>query len=314
MKLIKNAICYRINLPALALLDSHLKGLRHTDIQEAEREKFGFVPVPIPGYPSGDMLAETFEGGLAFALRIDEKIMPTTVINAETKRRSAEWAENNGSKRTPKPIRDEIRQAVIAEMVRRALVKTSTVTAFYHRESRFLFVAGTKRQADILTGMLIKAVGAAKTETINVSDVKGGLTTRMRAHVTDGTGFDETFGLESGVWLARGKEKVTVQMEQLDAAQKAITEALDGGFVVSAARLTHVSSGVSFKLTSDFHLKATDGLEIDDDREFDDPFDSWVQEASVQVGMLVRVMEDLCVMFDYKEPEDEPADQVEVAA
>lgn len=316
MKLIKNAICYRITLPPVALLEEHLTELRYSDIQEAEREKYGFVPVPIAGTEPTpfDLLAEPFDGGLAFALRIDEKIMPAAVINAEVKRRCAEVAAGSG-KRVPKDIRDAIREAVIAELVRRALVKTSVVTAFYHRESRFLFVAGTKRQADILTGMLVRAVGAAKTETINVSNVKGGLTARMRAHITDGTGFDDAFSLESGVWLERGKEKVTVQMEQLDAAEQAITEALDGGFEVSAVRLTHADSGASFKLTADFHLKAIAGLDVEGDGEDpDDKVDGWAQEASVQTGMMVRVLEDLCVMFDYKEPEDVPAEAEEVAA
>lgn len=316
MKLIKNAICYRMTLPVLPLLEGHLSELRHTEIHEAEREKVGFVPTEIPGAVTGDQLTEPFEGGLAFTLRIDEKIIPAAVISAEVKRRCAEWLVGTGKIRAPKDVRESIRDAVISELVRRALVKTSTVTAFYHRESRFLFVAGTKRQADTLTGLLIKAVGAAKTETINVSDVKGGLTTRMRAHVTDGTGFDDSFSLESGVWLARGKEKVTVQMEQLDAAKKAITEALDGQFAVEAIRLTHADSGVSFKLTKDFHLKALSGLDLDDaGEEFDDPGEQWSQEAGVQTGMMVRVLEDLCVMFDYKAPEDgEPAAAEGVAA
>ena len=315
MKLIKNAICYRIALPSIALLDEHLTELRYSDIQEAEREKYGFVPVPIPGVTNDITLTEPFEGGVAFSLRIDEKIIPAAVINAETKRRGAEWLAGTSLKRVPKDIRESIRDAVIGDLVRRALVKTSVVTGFYHRESRFLFVAGTKRQADIFTGMLVRAVGAAKTETINVSDVKGGLTTRMRAHVTDGTGFDDSFSLESGVWLARGKEKVTVQMEQLDAAKKAITEALDGQFAVEAIRLTHADSGVSFKLTKDFHLKALSGLDLDDaGDEFDDPGEQWSQEAGVQTGMMVRVLEDLCVMFDYKEPVGETAEGDGVAA
>ena len=44
MKLIKNAICYRMTLPVLPLLEGHLSELRHTEIHEAEREKVGFVP------------------------------------------------------------------------------------------------------------------------------------------------------------------------------------------------------------------------------------------------------------------------------
>lgn len=315
MKLIKNAICYRIALPSVAQLEyTHLDELRYSDIQEAEREKYGFVPVPIPGVTSDIILTEPFEGGVAFALRMDEKIIPAAVINAETKRRGAEWLADTSLKRVPKDIRESLRDAVIGDLVRRALVKTTVVTGFYHRESRFLFVAGTKRQADIFTGMLVRAVGAAKTETINVSDVKGRLTTRMRAHVTDGTGFDDSFSLESGVWLERGKDKVTVQMEQLDAARQAITEALDGGFQVSAVRLTHADSGVSFKLTKDFHLKAIDGLDVEGEQEFDEPVEQWAQEAGVQTGMMVRVLEDLCVMFDYKEPDGETAEGDEVAA
>ena len=90
MKLIKNAICYRMTLPVLPLLEGHLSELRHTEIHEAEREKVGFVPTEIPGAVTGDQLTEPFEGGLAFTLRIDEKIIPAAVISAEVKRRCAE--------------------------------------------------------------------------------------------------------------------------------------------------------------------------------------------------------------------------------
>lgn len=312
MKLIKSAICYRIALPATALLEAHLGELKHDgEVPVYGREKFGFVPVEIKGADSTpfDLLAEPFEGGCAFAVRIDEKILPTAVINAETKKRCTAWCAENGKIRAPKTIRGEIREAVLLEFTQRALVKTTIVPAFYHRESRFLFVTGSKRHADILTSMLVKAVGAAKTETINVSDVKGGLTARTTKQIVDGDeGFDGPFGLDSAVWLQRGKERVTVQLDgsSVEMAPGALSEALRGGFDVTAVRLFHEPTGVTFKLTSDFHLKAISGLEVEESGH-DDPIEGWKQEAGAQVGMLVGVLTDLCTMFDYKAPTDAEA-------
>lgn len=306
MKLIKNAIAYRIDLPMLTLLEGHIAAQAYTEIKPNEHEKFGFVHVPVRNCDpvEGDPLIMPFYGGLAFSVRIDEKIMPASVIKAEVKKRCAEYCAKYDQKRVDRIERDTIHQMVVSEFLSRAMVKTAVVTAFYHSASKFLFVAGTKRQADIVTSLLVHAVGAAKTETINVSDVMGGLTTRMRAYVDEGTGFDEAFILDSGVWLSRGKDRVTAKMEHLIAAQKAIQEALDGGFRVEAVRLTHVDTDVSFKLTSDFHVKSISGLDaVDPDDSCEDAVDLWTHDASAQVTMLVEVFESLCAMFDYKAPE-----------
>lgn len=313
MKLIKNAICYRITLPATPLLEKHLNELRHAEIQEAEASKLGFTPVEITGAETvaHSELVTAFSGGCVFALRIQEKIIPAAVLKAETKRRCSEWAAERGMIRAPKDVREGIRAAVLAEFVRRALVRTTAVTAFYHRSSRLLFVSGTKKQAGALVSMLVTAVGAAKTETINVSDVKGGLTARMQSHVDTGEGFSESFVLESGVWLARSKERITAQMEELDEARKAIAEALEGQFKVEAIRLTHADSGVSFKLTSDFHLKSIQGLDADAREAGEGAVETWLQEAAVQTQMMVSVLDDLCTMFDYKAPEEDPSEKEE---
>lgn len=316
MNHVKNAIVYRIALPSPSLLAVHLDELKHTEIQEPEPWKHGFYPVA--GFDGSFSLVEQLVpgGGLvAFSVRLDEKIMPTSIINERTKERVKAIAEASGRQGLNKVEKRAIREQVVQEVVKVALVRTSVVTCFYDYESRFLFVPASKRFADVVTNLLIKAVGAAKTETIHVSNVKGGLTTRMRAYIEAREGFDQGFIPNSAVWLKRGSERVTIQLDgDVANASKAISEALEGQFQVTAIRLEHEVTSVSFRLTEDFHLKAIALPDMLVDQDAEDRAGLLRAEMAAQLTLLIRLVQDLCVMFDYKAPEEEaPEPEAEAA-
>ena len=296
MKLIKNAFIYRIDLPSADALENHLAEIRHRDILPSEFSNAGFVPAQ-----ENDLVAN-YDGGIAFAVRHDEKILPSSVVNEETKRRVKEIEDANDC-RVSKVERQAIKEQVTVDLLKVSHVRTRTITSFYHPASRFLIVpVSSRQQAAVVTSLLVRAVGAAKTTTINVSDVKGGLTTRLNEYLAS---FGDTdafgkFSLSPEVWLKGEGGKVSYQIESIEAADKGLIEALNGGMKVEAVRLGY--GPASFKLTSDFTFKSVRFAEPEDNMEHEVMLAHWKHEAAIQVLGMVQAIEALCELFDYKEP------------
>lgn len=306
MNHIKSAFVYRIDLPSPEALAGHLDKLRHREILEIESENAGFVP------SLENNLVTKFEGGIAFALRYDEKILPSSVVNEETKRRAKEVEDASG-RRVTKIERQAIKEQVTIDLLKVSHVRSKTVTSLYHTGSRLLIVpVSSKHLAAVVTSMLVKAVGAAKTTTINISDVKGGLTTRLASYLAN-FGSSDVFGefdLSPEVWLKGETGKVTYQIEDFGAADRGLVEALDSGMRVEAVRLGY--GPVSFKLTGDFSFKSVRFEEGAEPIAHDDYIAEWKHEAAVQVFALVQAIEALCVLFDYQEEaanDNEAADE-----
>lgn len=300
MKIIKNAFVYRISLPAVALLQDHLASMQHRPILETEGYAAGFVLL------HGEQVLP-FAGGFAFALQYDEKLLPASVINEEAKRRVAAQELVTGYK-LAKPERQAIKEQVVVDLLRVSHVRSKTITAFYHVESQLLFVnTSSKHMAAVLTSRLVQAVGSAKTTTINISDVKGGLTTRLADYLAN-FGQSEAFGefdLHPEVWLKGETGKVTYQISELGDGDKGLIEALNTGMRVEAVRLGY--GPVSFKLTGDFAFKAV-RFEDAEPADHDDVVAEYTHECAVEVFAFVQALEALCTLFDYKAPAEEAAE------
>lgn len=301
--MIKNAFVYRADLPTdLVVLHNHLAEVPHHEPASNVDGTHGFVP------PFGQSctLVGKFNGGLAFSLRVDTKLMPSSAINAEVKKRVAALLQTTGQTRMSKDARAEIKDMVRAEFCAKAIVTTSVVNVFYHPESRFLVVAtASKRLADLTTTALVRAVGRMKTETINVSSVKMGLTTRLKEWLPqvdaegdilegDAGAFGE-FEPTGEVTMANSeRHKLTIKADTLAAGEEAIKEAMKRGYGVTSMGLAH--GCVKFRLTSDFYLRG-----IDIPREEHPVGNDWEHEAAWEMTNVVAVMADLCEMFAYQE-------------
>lgn len=305
MSLIKNAFVYRADLPTdLVVLHNHLAEVPHVAPMSNEDGTHGFVP------PFGQSctLVGKFNSGLAFSLRVDTKLMPASAINAEVKKRVADQLESQGRKRLSKDERADIKDAVRAEFCAKAIVTTAVVNVFYHPESRFLIVAtASKRLSDLATAALVRAVGSMKTETINVSSVKMGLTTRLKEWLpqvdAEGDileGNQDAFGEFSPtgeVTMANmERHKLTIKAATLASAEEAIKEAMKRGYSVTSMGLAHGCT--AFRLTSDFYLRG-----IDIPHEEHPVGNDWEHEAAWEMTNVVAIMSDLCAMFAYQEPE-----------
>jgi recombination associated protein RdgC len=303
--MIKNAHVYRADIPTdLVALHNHLSERSFSDPLSNQTQSHGFVPP----FGQGCTLVGAYLGGMAFSLRVDTKVMPASAINAEVKKRVALRLEQTGQKRLSKLERADIKDVVRSEFCAKAIVTTAVINIFYDTESRFLVVAtASQRMADLVTTALVGAIGSMKTETINVSSVKLGLTTRLTEWLPrvdaegdqlegDMDAFGE-FSPTGEVAMANAeRHKLTVKADTLAAATDALIEAIKRGYGVTSIRLSH--GCCAFRLTSDFHLRG-----IDVPREENPVGNDWEHEAAWEMTNVVAVMNDLCAMFAYKAPE-----------
>lgn len=298
-KLIKNAIVYSAQLPAADALRQHFAEKRFTEPAQLDWFSAGFVPIPATGE-----LVSTFEGGLAFAVRYDSKILPGTVIRAETDKRIAK-IEADEFRKVGRKDRLQIKEMVTDELLAKALTKTAIVTCYYDpKNERLVVPVSSKQLADVVTRQLVHAVGSVKTTTINVSDVKLGLTTKVQQWLNDDSGDIQPFGehLEPGGWvkMVGESESVTFDMAALDKAYAGIDDALGKDFQVSELEMTFQLS-TTFRLTNDFRLK---GIEFcyEPAEDAADKRELWELDASTQLLELSRIIDALCDLLSYKEP------------
>lgn len=296
MSHIKQAIVFKAEIPnSIQTLTGHLKEHTFLEMGQAQANSAGFVPIS----DEHDLVAP-FHGGLAFRVRYDEKIVPASVVKAETEKAVAEISEETGRK-PGKKERAQIREGVLYDLICRALSKTvASITCFYHFESGYLIVPTTnKHLADICVSQLIKAVGSVKTETIHVSDVKHGLTTRLLKWLKDDhDAFGEFHPCDEAALVGDESRKLTVKMSTLDTAKEGLIEVLTKGFKVNSLGFHH--NGSDFRLSHDFRLRGIKVHSVVDDEEM-----TWESAITLQVDAVRSIVSELCTMLSYKEEDDQ---------
>lgn len=290
MRHLKSARVYRAPLPAEAHLAEALAKLAFQEITETQAYSCGFVPV------IADKLTYATPDNrfTHFKFRLDQKVIPADAVKAELEKRVQQEEETHDVKLGRKAIA-QIKDIVLADLRARALHRTTVISLFHDRKTEFLIAATTnKGVVDRALDRLVRALGSLKTTTIHVDSLSNGLTSRLRDTIFSQEPRLEPFSLEGDYWLESEGEKVTI----LSAEGSALQEALSDGLQVKALRLRHEL--VAFNLTSDFVFKNIRLDEIEDREPMEPP-----AEAVSQLIHFTAALDDLCLMFDYKPPEDD---------
>lgn len=311
----KNSAIYRASLPAAAVLEESLtERLPYRPLNESELTRLCFVPNARTGE-----LVTTFENGYSITLRVDEKVIPAKVRQARVDEEIETFEKNTG--RYPEPEEKAgIRERVIGELSKNALVDYHTVNAYYHPESELLFVdTASNKDADRVMRALVLACDTVKTQTIHINSLTKGLTAKLIDHIENGSFEHRPFGqlgIDDTVKMAHatggeGTERVTYQSVDVG-SNREILDQLHRGFEVEHLGLVYRS--VYFRLTKDFKLKSISWdilIELDDDAPEDDPAHAWRVNAMVGVSLLVEIVNELCALVDFELPalpEDEAED------
>jgi len=155
-QIFKNVTILKAEFPGRADFDEAVKALAFVGIEGRDHvvRTAGFVPVeeeiPEMGYSS------KMASGYSFLFRIQERILPPSVIAEGLEKRLREYEDS--CKRPPH--RNVVREEVLALLVPKAFIRTTNVRCVYVREKSVLIVSSVSSKVLLtLYGMLLKALG-----------------------------------------------------------------------------------------------------------------------------------------------------------
>lgn len=313
MQLIKNALIYRASLPDAATLALHLQDKPFTPVLPSHAQSCGFI-----ANPHTEQLVSEFPGGYAVRLRSEYKKVSKKALALALQQQTTEREQESGASLKAEEVA-ALREAIYADALKAALPERIEVEAYYHQDSRLLLVATTSKDlASQMMMQLVEACGAVETATIHVSDVKGGLTTRLtnyfendQRHAFDG------FTLGDAVQMKGEAGSARFDLDNLDHARSGVLEALTQGMQVERLALSHADA-VGFRLTKDFQLRSVHFFADVDGEDCESMADFWRLSAGTQVLLLAGVVQALCDLFGYQPPEeaapagDEASDEAEL--
>ena len=295
---IKMARVFVMALPAdINTLEGHLDNCKFVEPLASQVASSGFVPVPGVDTVS---LAAPFPGGVAFAVRFDEKVIPKSVLKEEVQKEVDKIAAETGRKPGKKEKAD-IKEMVLLDMAAQAFVKTTIVTVYYETATGRLYVpVASSRYVNRITSLIVEAVESVKTETIHVNSVTKGLTARLKDWLETG---DDAFGEFhpcNEVQLESAERRIKVKMTGLQQAQAALRAALEQGFTVQSLGLD--LQGTMFTLNNEFVIRSLN-WEAPEVQEGDE--DLWAAQIAFEVSKVSEVVTGLVELFAYDEGEEE---------
>lgn len=310
--MIRNARIFKAALPqnhnAMA---EEVGKLPYAPLEPGQVKTQGFT-----AHPANGELVAPFPGGYAFMLRTDERIIPPSAVSAEL-----DAVEKARGHKLPRAERSEVREQIIFELAKTALYRTRYTPAYFLTEAGYLIVdSAAKKPAQELAGRLVQAMEALETQTIRVSDVARGLSTKLLTHLCDGDDLEEgdfldgpafgPFEVLDAVKLKRpaASETVTYAGVDLDSQSDEIADQLRRGFRAIELRLSLEET--EFKLCDDFSLKSfsfpeSELSEADQEAAEDDPMVRWLADVQLETAAIRRIVDTLVELLRYEEPEGE---------
>jgi recombination associated protein RdgC len=312
MTIIKNARIFAAQLPAIAALAECLAALQFVPVLPTMRRSVGFISDPVTGE-----VVTPIAGGYSFVVRHDEKVLPVGPVK-EKLAAALKAKEDELERELDSDEQDRVMQETETLLLANALVKTSSIRAFYFAADELLIVAvSSNPPAQVLLKALCRAMGSIKTCTIHIDSIRQGLSTRLGNHLDMESVGDAFSGFTLGSYcrLSEKGDSAVFDMGDLINAGKGMKEALGAGMTVDRIGMTHEQ--VSFRLTKDFALVKIEYPELSEEQldEFDkscgesggaDAAFYWRHEAGVELIQLAALVRSLCVLFDYARPMELP--------
>lgn len=154
----KNAVIFRLPpdcKPSSAELEEKLSARPLTECGPLDTERCGFVSAT----PLG-RLVHTVNGQHLIAVGVHKKILPASVVRAETQKRAEVVAEEQGFPVGRKQLR-ELKEQVLTELLAKALIKTQITRAWIDTINGWLVVEGSgSSRAERLVSALREALGS----------------------------------------------------------------------------------------------------------------------------------------------------------
>lgn len=287
---------------------SRLYNLRFREPASLDMFSIGFEPVdPEMG---GSLVAE-FPGGMAWRIRMDQKILPSSVVAAEVDKRSVARSAEVG-RAIGKKERAEIKEDVLIELTPKALVRTTANVLCLHLAAENVIIMNTtsSKMVDACASALAAAIpGLGEMVIMNKSGMRRALGKKLLQILQDPDcgAFGEFQPCDEVVLADEEKRKITIKMSNLQIARDGIKEALTSGFTVRSMGLSH--EGLDFRVTDDLQLRSL-CFPIDPDAEEN----MWPAQVALEAQQVLRTLRELWDLFAEEEAEDQGVEVTPEAA
>lgn len=300
----KNLITFAAKLPNVYDLEEKLKEKLLPTMTDLSYSLVGFIP-----HPAGDgvRLVLPLETGYTFAVQMDEKIIPKSLVNKMVRERVKE-IETKEERTLNRKEKSEISSEVNTELLPKALHRSKVTVAYYNPKAELLMVDTTNHvMASLVVRLLIEVLGTLETKTIHVSGLKLGLGARLKAYLKEeeleGKDPMQGFAVVNDLKLI-GPEKAKVSYSKLEDIHSHSTEILallEQGYQVLEIGLSH---GVTeFKLDSEFQIKAI--KQPVDTGDYQEGDDIYLMESAVALTLNTEIIHTLCELLGYGKEEDQ---------
>lgn len=306
---LKSASVYSAKLPAINAMREHLAELAFTPLTENQLSCAGFENNQV----TGELVTNLPGVGFAFVVRQDTKLIPTKIVNRKLKERVDELLASGLCEKVSRKQKQAMKEQLIVEMAATAEYETTLIHALYDQKNELLYLnTTTKRPLNVVMHLLVKCMGSLKTQTIHIDNIKMGISNRLKDYLTDSAERPEALGPFSPLQFVKLKsadtaqEMVTFKGMDLNGDRASdVVSLLEAGYQVEELELWH--EPISFKLNSDFSLRAITMPDYDSDDDADDYAHHWRQCNATNLILLSKAITDLCTMMDYQAPAEEQA-------
>jgi len=290
----KNLLIYRLDSKHGLTADVLEEKLSRDALQPCgsfQMESRGWVP------PRGNEgYVHALERQWLIAFGVNQRLLPASVINQETKERAGALAEKQGHPAGRKQIR-EIKERVIAELMPKALTRRRVLRAWIDPVNRWLVVdTAAEKKAEELLDTLRKAAGGI---TIKRLDTAQSPAVAMTQWLSGGKA-PAPFGIDQDLELRAASEgRATVRYVNHPLDGREIRDHISSGKAATRLGITW-KERVSFALTELLQVKRVAFLEIlkedaqgkagDADEQFDADFALMTGELSRMIADLAKAL------------------------
>lgn len=302
--LLKSVISYKAVLPAMDKAIEEFRGHQFEESNFISAVSLGFELLDgefCQPFPSNK--------GYSFAVRIDSKTPPASAV----KRKLDEIVEriklDEGLNKVGRARKKEIKEDIEQDIRFRMPATSKTIYCLYHAEQETLLISNSsKGNADLVTSLLLEALGSIKATTIYISGISDGLTNRLKWWLDDNNlafGSDISVG-DTCVLKGANKERISVSGEDLRKYND-LKEGLDNFMTCESLSLSLAcgEEGIGFTLTKDFNIKGIQHQPVENEEveENEDLAYAGRVECEIRALTVISILNALTKIFDNKEGE-----------
>lgn len=226
-----------------------------------------------------------------FKLKINEKILPSSVVKEKVDEIIEERQESTGEKLKKSEI-NAIKEAVTKELLPQAFIKASYVHGYIDVKNKILVVdAASPKRAELFVNQLRETFGSMPVELINNQDVGMKLTQIIKRGEVN-----NKFRIGKDCVLKNPNDKDKITASNFDLASEQITNHVDNGLFVTDLDLIW-QERISFRVTSDFKIKKVNFTDVAQEQLKEDSGESTDEYSYLTAGMFIMV-EDFAEMLN----------------